>query len=107
GARPRRRVEVTAGRDHSRLGGSVARKQDELVVRLPFSVPLANADDQAAVGEDTPVRIPQRVRGLWLGRDGLRLGSGSLNAIEAGGVGGRAVGAGDAHENSDRTPTSY
>ena len=82
GARTWGRIEVAARGDHPRLGGSVGRQDDELVPRLALAVALPDADDQAPVGEDTSVRIPQRVRLRRLWRDRLRLGAGPVDAVE-------------------------
>jgi len=75
-------VEVAAARDHVWLGGAVGRKDDELVLRLPLSVSLPDADDQPAIREDAAVRIAEPVRLGWLRRDRLRVGAGCFDSIE-------------------------
>ena len=70
---PWRRVEIVAGRDHTRLGGSVRWKGDELVQHLAALVALAHADDQTPVRREKSVGVAQRMRLRRLRRHGPSL----------------------------------
>ena len=82
-ARPRSRIEVAPGGDHLRTGRAVRRQHDEFVPRLALPMGLADADDQAGLGEDATVGIAQCVGFRGLRRDRARPSTRRVDAVEA------------------------
>src|SRR5205807_510077 len=75
--------EVVAGDEHDRLGGTIGRQRDKLVVDVAVAVPLADADHGLPVRCDNSVRVPQRVRLRGFRADRPRLRTGAVYPIQA------------------------